>query len=180
MAWIEIPDKKRVITAAHEIGDFLGARGVIYDVWTTSKVLPKNPDQAAILDAYADQIKPYMARNGYTVADVIRVTADTPNLDAVRQKFLREHRHTEDEVRFFVEGKGYFWFNLENEDPIFAVMCEAGDFISVPKGTAHWFDMGAKPHVTAIRMFIDPSGWVPDYTESGNDERYNKPYATVL
>lgn len=180
MAWIEIPDKHKVITDTQEIAEFLAARGVTYDVWSTSEPLPPNPDQDAILKAYAHQIHPYMEINGYTVADVIRVTPETPNLDAVRQKFLREHRHTEDEVRFFVEGKGYFWFNLENGDPVFAVMCEVGDLISVPKGTAHWFDMGSSPRVTAIRMFIDPSGWVPDYTQSGTDTRYNKPYGTVL
>lgn len=180
MAWIEIPDKKKVITKAHEIADFLAARGVAYDVWTTHKSLTATADQTSILAAYADQVQPYMNRNGYTVADVIRVTPETPNLDAVRQKFLREHRHTEDEVRFFVEGKGYFWFNLENGEPVFAVMCEVGDLISVPKGTAHWFDMGSSPRVTAIRMFIDPSGWVPDYTESGTDARFNKPYATIF
>ena len=85
-------------------------------------------------------------------------------------------------MRFFVEGKGAFWFNLEKtpEEPVFCVVCEAGDFISVPAGTKHWFDMGASPRVTAIRVFMNKEGWVPHYTESGISAQYNKPYDARL
>ena len=89
---------------------------------------------------------------------------------------IRRPGHTEDEVRFFVDGSGYFWFNLENGEPIFNVKCEAGDLISVPANTAHWFDMGEPAFVKAIRIFIDQSGWVPHYTESGIDESFNPVY----
>ena len=35
------------------------------------------------------------------------------------------------------------------------------------KLTKHWFDAGQNnPFVKAIRIFIDSSGWVPDYTNS--------------
>ncbi|MCB0643495.1 MAG: hypothetical protein KDC44_17725, partial [Phaeodactylibacter sp.] len=48
-----------------------------------------------------------------------------------------------------------------------------GDLISVPANTRHWFDFGEKLFVKAIRVFIDTSGWVPHYTESGVDAPYN-------
>ena len=48
------------------------------------------------------------------------------------------------------------------------MLCESGDLISVPVGTKHWFDAGEfNPFVKAIRVFMDKSGWVPDYTNSG-------------
>jgi len=104
---------------------------------------------------------------------VININASTPNYEAVRAKFLAEHTHSEDEIRFFVDGKGLFWFNLENGEPVFNLLCERGDLISVPEGTKHWFDAGAEnPFVKAIRIFIDMSGWVPHYTESGVDKKY--------
>jgi 1,2-dihydroxy-3-keto-5-methylthiopentene dioxygenase len=117
-----------------------------------------------------------MEKHGYKTADVINVNEETPNLPAIRQKFLKEHTHSEDEVRFFVDGQGYFWFNLGGDEPIFNVLCERGDLISVPAGTRHWFDMGTPAFVKAIRIFIDTSGWVPEYTESGINERYNPKY----
>jgi 1,2-dihydroxy-3-keto-5-methylthiopentene dioxygenase len=43
----------------------------------------------------------------------------------------------------------------------------------VPAGTKHWFDAGeTNPFVKAIRIFIDSSGWVPDYTESKMEEKF--------
>lgn len=180
MAILEIPDHNEVIRDFTQIQSFLAQRGIELERWQADQTLAPDADQDAVLAAYRSFLEPYMARKGYRVADVIRIKPDMPNLDAARQKFLKEHRHSEDEVRFFVEGKGYFWFNLENNDPIFAVLCEPGDLISVPARTAHWFDMGANPDVTAIRMFIDPSGWVPQYTESGIEARYNKPYDQPL
>jgi 1,2-dihydroxy-3-keto-5-methylthiopentene dioxygenase len=113
-----------------------------------------------------------MESNGYLTADVISINALTENYDAIRNKFLAEHTHSEDEIRFFVDGSGKFWFNLENE-PVFYLLCERGDLISVPAGTKHWFDAGEQnPFVKAIRIFIDQTGWIPNYTGSGIDQRY--------
>jgi 1,2-dihydroxy-3-keto-5-methylthiopentene dioxygenase len=66
-----------------------------------------------------------------------------------------------------------FWFHLENE-PVFNLLCEQGDLISVPAGTKHWFDAGeTNPFVKAIRIFIDMSGWVPNYTGSELEKRFS-------
>lgn len=174
MAVLNIPDQQFSTRNPNEIRKFLNERGVIFEQWEANKPLDKTADQQTVLDAYAHVLYPYMEKNGYQTVDVININNETPNYEAVRAKFLSEHRHTEDEVRFFVDGQGYFWFNLENETPVFNVLCEAGDLISVPNGTAHWFDAGKEnPHVKAIRMFIDTSGWVPHYTTSGVDAQYN-------
>jgi 1,2-dihydroxy-3-keto-5-methylthiopentene dioxygenase len=114
-----------------------------------------------------------MKNGGYLTADVISINSLTENYKAIRNKFLAEHTHTEDEIRFFVDGTGLFWFNLENE-PVFNLLCERGDLISVPAGTKHWFDAGEfNPFVKAIRIFIDMSGWVPHYTDSGIELKFH-------
>ena len=173
MAILNIPDQQYQSRDAQEIRNFLNARGIFFDQWEAQAVLADDADQETVLAAYAHVLKPYMAQNGYQVADVININSTTPNYEAVRQKFLGEHRHTEDEVRFFVDGQGAFWFNLEDGTPVFNVVCEAGDLISVPANTKHWFDAGeTNPFVKTIRIFIDPSGWVPHYTQSGVSERY--------
>jgi 1,2-dihydroxy-3-keto-5-methylthiopentene dioxygenase len=180
MTILEIPDEGRTLTDGDEIRAFLGHRGIVFERWTASAPLDRDADQTAVLAAYDHALRPYMEKHGYQTADVIRVHPEMDNLDVIRGKFLDEHTHAEDEVRFFVEGKGAFWFNLENGDTPFCVVCEAGDFISVPAGTKHWFDMGGRPHVTAIRVFSNQEGWVPHYTESDVARRYNKPYGEPL
>lgn len=175
MAILHIPDQDQQITDANEIRSFLADRGVLYDQWEAQVAFDDNADQETILEAYAHVLKPYMESNGYQTADVISVNPNTPNIEALSTKFLTEHTHSEDEVRFFVDGQGLFWFNLEDgKTPVFCVVCEKGDLISVPANTKHWFDFGEKLFVKAIRVFIDQSGWVPHYTSSGVDTKYNE------
>jgi len=175
MAVLNIPDKNLTITDVRTIREFLETRNIWFDQWVTTEKLPVDADQETVLRAYDHLLAPFMELNKYQTADVINITAGLPNYEAIRNKFLQEHVHTEDEVRFFVQGQGYFWFNLNDDrEAVFNVLCEAGDLISVPANTRHWFDAGKeKPHVKAIRIFIDQSGWVPHYTESGIDKAYS-------
>lgn len=172
MATIRVPDKPIYLTEERDVRRFLDERGVYYERWT-SGLLPAEPTDAEILQSHAHWLKPFMDKNGYRTADVIRVTPMTPNLPAIREKFLREHTHSEDEVRFFVQGEGLFWFHKESPfEEVFAVHCEAGDLLTVQADTKHWFDLGPEPLVCAIRIFTDQAGWVPHYTESGIEHRY--------
>ena len=80
----------------------------------------------------------------------------------LRAKFLAEHTHADDEVRFFVAGSGLFVLHAEGR--VYAALCEQDDLISVPAGIRHWFDMGSSPAFTCIRLFNDPAGWVARFT----------------
>jgi 1,2-dihydroxy-3-keto-5-methylthiopentene dioxygenase len=170
MAILSIPEKNIEIRDPEAIRSFFNERGVFFDQWTCDVVFDDRATQEEILEAYSKDLKPFMEQGGYLTADVISINKLTENYDAIRAKFLAEHTHSEDEIRFFVDGQGLFWFNLENE-PVFNLLCQKGDLISVPAGTKHWFDAGEKePFVKAIRIFIDMSGWVPHYTGSETEK----------
>ena len=172
MAILSIPETNTEIRDPKEIRAFFNARGVFFDQWTCDVVFDDKATQEEILAAYSKDLTPFMEQGGYLTADVISINKLTENYDAIRAKFLAEHIHTEDEIRFFVDGQGIFWFNLENE-PVFNLLCEKGDLISVPAGTKHWFDAGeSNPFVKAIRIFIDMSGWVPHYTASNIETKF--------
>jgi 1,2-dihydroxy-3-keto-5-methylthiopentene dioxygenase len=173
MAILSIPDKQITETNTAVIKTFLNERNVFFDQWEAGVVFSDTATTDEILAAYAKDLNPFMESGGYKTADVITINHLTENYEAIRAKFLSEHTHSEDEIRFFVDGQGLFWFHLENGE-IFNVLCEKGDLISVPEGTKHWFDAGEKnPFVKAIRIFIDMSGWVPHYTGSEIEQRYN-------
>ncbi len=172
MAILSIPDQQQVIDDPKAIGAFLSSHGVFFDQWTCDVEFEDSASQEEILSAYARDLRPFMDEGGYLTADVISINSLTENYEAIRTKFLAEHTHSEDEIRFFVDGQGYFWFNLEDA-PVFNVLCQKGDLISVPAGTKHWFDAGVvQPFVKAIRIFIDQSGWIPEYTGSGIEKKY--------
>jgi 1,2-dihydroxy-3-keto-5-methylthiopentene dioxygenase len=123
-----------------------------------------------VLAAYASQIATLKAQGGYVTADVIDITPATPNLDAMLAKFSREHWHDEDEVRFVVAGRGIF--HIHAGGAVFGIEVVSGDLLRVPRGTHHWFDLCSERRIRAIRLFQDPSGWTPHYTDTGVDARY--------
>lgn len=153
-------------TEAAAIGDALGEIGVRFERW------PLRPlDNARdILSVYAEEIARLTAEGGYRSIDVAAVLPDHPERAAMRGRFLSEHTHGEDEVRFFVDGAGLF--TLHHDDRVFNMLCTAGDLISVPAGMAHWFDMGASPRFTAIRLFVNPDGWIAQFTGSDIAARF--------
>lgn len=172
MAILSIPELQQTITDPVAIRTFFNDRGIFFDQWDASVVFSDTATPDEILNAYAGELKPFMEAGGYQTADVITINHLTENYDAIRAKFLAEHTHTEDEIRYFVDGEGLFWFNLEDQ-PVFNLLCEKGDLISVPAGTKHWFDAGeSMPFVKAIRIFIDMSGWVPHYTASQEEQKF--------
>jgi 1,2-dihydroxy-3-keto-5-methylthiopentene dioxygenase len=172
MAILSIPDAKIQLSSPQEIKQFLNDRSIFFDQWVCPVVFSEQATQEEILEAYSKDLKPFMEEGGYLTADVISINHLTENYEAIRAKFLAEHTHSEDEIRFFVDGQGVFWFHLENGE-IFNLLCEKGDLISVPAGTKHWFDAGeSNPFVKAIRIFIDMSGWIPEYTNSNIEKTY--------
>ena len=173
MAVLSIPDLNFQTDNVAEIRTFLNERGIFFDQWICDVVFDDTATTNEIIEAYQKDLSPFMQENGYLTADVISINASTDNYEAIRHKFIQEHTHTEDEIRFFVDGKGLFWFNLDNQ-AVFNLLCERGDLISVPHGTKHWFDAGSDdPFVKAIRIFIDSSGWVPNYTNSSLENRFS-------
>ncbi len=154
---------KQSIQDAALIQSTLADKGVRFERWQANAPITTGADPVNILAAYDKEIQRLKNDNGFQTADVICLTPEHPDKAALRAKFLSEHIHSEDEVRFFVQGSGLFYMHLEDE--IFVVGCEKDDLISVPAGTKHWFDMGDAPDFTCIRLFTNPDGWVAQYTE---------------
>ena len=151
------------------IAEALSPLGVRFEQWP-ARALPADADSDAVLAAFAPEVDRLKAENGYRSVDVIRMAPDHPDRQALRTKFLSEHRHSEDEVRFFVEGEGLF--TLREGDRVYAALCTAGDLISVPAGMRHWFDMGPSPHFTALRLFVNPDGWIANFTGDAIADRF--------
>lgn len=172
--WSESTPQKpeTVTTIPDEIAAILGRSGVLFERWTAGATLPPGADQDTILAAYASQVERLKTEGGYVVADVVRLARGTPNTAPMREKFLSEHTHSEDEVRFFVEGSGAFYLRLDGK--VHQVICERDDLLSVPAGTRHWFDMGPDPFFCAIRLFTDEAGWVAQFTGDDIAGRFPK------
>lgn len=152
-------------TDGEEIAAALKPIQVRFERWSAAKHLPAEISDAAVMEAYRADIDRLKHECGYQSVDVLRCLPDNPKRQELRLKFLDEHTHDEDEVRFFVDGAGVFYLRAGGK--VHMTLCERGDLIGVPAGTRHWFDMGPAPRFTAIRLFTTPAGWVAKFTGEG-------------
>ncbi|WP_240125072.1 1,2-dihydroxy-3-keto-5-methylthiopentene dioxygenase [Thermomonas alba] len=165
------PDSPLLATTAFEtMAAELARIGVQLERWQPAHPVQPGDAPEAIMAAYRADIDRLMAQRGFQSVDVVSIAPDNPQKDALRAKFLDEHFHKEDEVRFFVAGSGLF--TLHVGDKVYEVLCEAGDLIAVPDGMTHWFDMGPAPSFVAIRFFTTPDGWVGHFTGSDIARRF--------
>jgi 1,2-dihydroxy-3-keto-5-methylthiopentene dioxygenase len=152
-----------------EIAVVLKELGVRFEQWPVQD-LPAEVTQEEVLAAYRERIDAVTAAEGYVLVDVVQMhPSDDPawaeTVATARAKFLDEHTHDDDEDRFFAAGSGVFYLHLQGK--VHAVLCEAGDLLSVPGGTTHWFDMGTAPDYVSVRFFHDDDGWIGNFTGSG-------------
>ena len=144
--------------------------GVRFEQWEAAHEVVPGCTPAEVMSAYKHDIDRIVAEKGFRTVDVVSIHPEHPERDAMRRKFLDEHYHKEDEVRFFVAGSGLF--TLHVDDRVYEVRCEQGDLIGVPDSTKHWFDMGPAPNFIAIRFFTEPDGWVGHFTGTDWAQRF--------
>lgn len=136
--------------------------GVTFERWRASQPIEPGAEPEQVMAAYKSDIDRLVADNGFKTVDVVSIAPDNPNRAEMRKKFLDEHFHKEDEVRFFVAGSGLFTLHVDGK--VYEIECVKDDLIAVPDGTTHWFDMGPEPSFVAIRFFTEPDGWVGHFT----------------
>jgi 1,2-dihydroxy-3-keto-5-methylthiopentene dioxygenase len=170
MAKVRFHDTNEYITDKEEVVAFLNSQEVIYEYWGVDRLddnLRNNynltdEEKQQIIEAFKPEIDDISARRGYITADIVVLSENTPNLDALLKKFDHEHHHTDDECRFCVDGHGIF--AIKGKDGrYFDVELEPGDLISVPSYYRHYFTLMEDRKIKAIRLFVTPAGWEAIY-----------------
>ena len=144
--------------------------GVTFERWQASQPIEPGATPEQVLQAYRADIDRLVAERGFKSVDVVSIAPDNPKREEMRAKFLDEHFHKEDEVRFFVAGSGLFTLHVDGK--VYEIECVKDDLIAVPDGALHWFDMGAEPYFVAIRFFTEPDGWVGHFTGSDIAQKF--------
>ncbi len=172
MTAIRLHPDNRCIEAPAETASFLDGEGLVYRNWDVSKLrggLRDNyalteAEKAEILAAFKEEVESLKAEGRYVAADVVVLSEQTPGLETLLGKFSREHHHSEDEVRFVVDGHGIFTIRGRSGRYV-ELTVGPGDLITVPAGTRHWFTLAEDRRIKCIRLFQDPSGWAAIYEE---------------
>lgn len=168
MATITVRNTGTQIENESDVRQFLTDNNVFYEHWDTRKIPAHlqhvfaltDADKQEILASLKDDVERLAQARGYVKWDIIALSSATPDLDALLKKFEQVHTHTEDEVRAITAGSGSFIIKGLGDVGYFDVKLQAGDVISVPENQPHFFTLTADRQVVAVRLFIDPSGWV--------------------
>lgn len=172
MAKVVFRGSGKTITDTNQIKELLSKYGVIYDRWGVDR-LPEEvrekyevdeENSKTIIQAYKEELDRLKSEMGYITEDIVVLSDKTPNLEALLEKFKKEHHHTDDEVRFVVDGSGVFPVKIE--DDIVDIHVEAGELIVVPAGARHWFELDENRKIKCIRVFKNPAGWEAIYNEN--------------
>jgi 1,2-dihydroxy-3-keto-5-methylthiopentene dioxygenase len=88
----------------------------------------------------------------YAHRSIVNIHPDTlPNYDTMVKKFYEEHLHEFDEIRFILDGEG--WFDVrDKQDQWIRILCSKGDLIVLPAGIYHRFTTTETNYVKAMRF----------------------------
>ncbi|WP_397459346.1 acireductone dioxygenase [Pseudomonas asplenii] len=157
----ELPNK--VLTHIDDIASTLAEQGVHFERLPVATPIRPGTDAEQVLEACRTQLEPLMSRLGVVASEVISLDPSHPQRVEHCAAFLRAQQQNAHEVRFFLGGRGLL--SLHIGDYVYAVLCERNDVISIPAGTAHWFDLGEEPRCVAIRLFDKAEGRVSTFVE---------------
>jgi len=117
-------------------------------------ILHFNYDNVEFVDKVASERE-------YKNRDVITISPTTlPGYDEKVKNFFHEHLHEDEEIRYILDGSGYFDVRGKDDDWI-RIALEKGDLMIMPAGIYHRFTTDEKDYTKAMRLFKDDPKWTP-------------------
>jgi len=110
---------------------------------------------------------------GYSYTDVVNVRKETlPDFENKIKNFFREHIHYDEEIRYCLDGSGYFDVR-DKENRWIRVSLHEGDLIVLPEGIYHRFTCDSDNYIQAMRLFVGEPIWTP-YNRDEIDDKKNE------
>ncbi|KAI9808687.1 MAG: 1,2-dihydroxy-3-keto-5-methylthiopentene dioxygenase [Sarcosagium campestre] len=131
--------------------------GRIVDAGTLEKlgVLYYHCPETSAVDQLARQ-------RGYKNRDEITVSPEKMGelYEAKVKMFFDEHLHEDEEIRYILDGSGFFDVRGESDDWL-RISLQKDDLIILPAGIYHRFTTDTDNYIKAMRLFKEEPKWTP-------------------
>ncbi|TKA73185.1 1,2-dihydroxy-3-keto-5-methylthiopentene dioxygenase [Cryomyces minteri] len=119
---------------------------------------------------------------GYKNRDEITISPATMGAAAYEAKvraFFDEHLHEDEEIRYILDGAGFFDVRSRGDDWL-RIRLERFDVMVMPAGIYHRFTTDDKNYTKAMRLFKDDPKWTPLVRGAETEENeYRKEYVKM-
>jgi len=114
------------------------------------------------IEGYEPKVDEVARTQGYKNRDVIHVTKAGLGeaYEAKIKTFYEEHMHEDEEIRFILEGSGFFDVRETPSDAWIRVAMSAGDLLVLQAGIYHRFTLDETNAIKALRLFKDEPKWI--------------------
>ncbi|CAG7852614.1 1,2-dihydroxy-3-keto-5-methylthiopentene dioxygenase 1 {ECO:0000255/HAMAP-Rule:MF_03154} {ECO:0000255/HAMAP-Rule:MF_03154}; AltName: Full=Acireductone dioxygenase (Fe(2+)-requiring) 1 {ECO:0000255/HAMAP-Rule:MF_03154}; Short=ARD 1 {ECO:0000255/HAMAP-Rule:MF_03154}; Short=Fe-ARD 1 {ECO:0000255/HAMAP-Rule:MF_03154} [Serendipita indica DSM 11827] len=125
-------------------------------------------DQDGNWEQAIDQIA---AERSYKNRDIINVskTGLGDLYESKIKSFFEEHMHEDEEIRYILDGAGFFDVRSPQKDEWIRVHVDQGDLLVLPAGIYHRFTLDEGDYIKAMRLFKDEPKWTP-YNRSADTD----------